>query len=96
MQPLPLGESGRVWVGTGSWLAALLTGLPPKPLGDMSSEDPAKDEGGCAGCGPARPKKTYQGREGAALHNPFCAETEPAPDRRSHFYLARGAIAKFW
>jgi hypothetical protein len=49
------------------------------------------DAGGCAGCDPAGPKKTCQGREGGAY--PFCAETEPAPDRRSHFYLARGIEA---
>jgi predicted NUDIX family NTP pyrophosphohydrolase len=34
-QPLPLGESGRVWVGTGSWLAGLQPGHPPKSWGDM-------------------------------------------------------------
>jgi hypothetical protein len=65
--PLALAESGWVWVGAASWLAGLQTGRTGFcPLKRLAQEVV------CAGCGPAGPKKTCQGREGSALPVPFC------------------------
>lgn len=79
MQPLAFAENGRVWVGMGSWLAGPATAHGSQP---------------CPRSGPARPKKTCQGREGWSSLNPTGLEKSAPNGAVRRIPIAEGIVAR--